>query len=87
VRVGDEHLIRPVAGEYEVEQAVLARIDPRRKRHPCRGGQRRERRLEIARCAGYQDNASFSKAFKREFGQAPGAYRDGTRQPLAIEIA
>jgi AraC-like DNA-binding protein len=42
---------------------------------------------EIARFAGYQDNASFSKAFKREFGRTPGAYRDGAHQPLAIEIA
>jgi len=34
---------------------------------------------EIARFAGYQDNASFSKAFKREFGRTPGAYRDDAR--------
>jgi AraC-like DNA-binding protein/mannose-6-phosphate isomerase-like protein (cupin superfamily) len=42
---------------------------------------------EIAGLAGYQSDATLSKAFKREFGQAPGAYRDRARQPPVIEIA
>jgi transcriptional regulator GlxA family with amidase domain len=42
---------------------------------------------EIAGLAGYQNDATLSKAFKREFGQAPGAYRDRARQPPVIEIA
>jgi AraC-like DNA-binding protein len=42
---------------------------------------------EIAVLAGYQNDATLSKAFKREFGQAPGAYRNRARQPPVIEIA
>jgi transcriptional regulator GlxA family with amidase domain len=42
---------------------------------------------EIARLTGYQNDAALSKAFKREFGQAPGAYRDRARRPPVIEIA
>jgi AraC-like DNA-binding protein len=42
---------------------------------------------EIAVLAGYQNDATLSKAFKREFGQPPGAYRDRARQPPVIEIA
>jgi transcriptional regulator GlxA family with amidase domain len=42
---------------------------------------------EIAGLAGYQNDAALSKAFKREFGQAPGAYRDRARHPPVIEIA
>ena len=30
---------------------------------------------EVARRAGYSGEASFSRAFKRAFGIAPGAYR------------
>jgi AraC-like DNA-binding protein/mannose-6-phosphate isomerase-like protein (cupin superfamily) len=41
---------------------------------------------EIAVLAGYRNDAALSKAFKREFGQAPGAYRDRARQPPVIEI-
>jgi AraC-like DNA-binding protein len=42
---------------------------------------------EIAGLTGYQNDATLSKAFKREFGQAPGAYRDRARRPPVIEIA
>jgi transcriptional regulator GlxA family with amidase domain len=42
---------------------------------------------QIAGLAGYQNDATLSKAFKREFGQAPGAYRNRARQPPVIEIA
>jgi AraC-like DNA-binding protein/mannose-6-phosphate isomerase-like protein (cupin superfamily) len=41
---------------------------------------------EIARLTGYQNDAALSKAFKREFGQAPGAYRDRARRLPDIEI-
>jgi transcriptional regulator GlxA family with amidase domain len=34
---------------------------------------------EIAVATGYDNDASLSKAFKRELGQAPGAYRSGVR--------
>jgi AraC-like DNA-binding protein len=39
---------------------------------------------EIARLTGYGNDATFAKAFKREFGQAPGAYRRNARRPPAI---
>jgi AraC-like DNA-binding protein len=42
---------------------------------------------EIAALTGYQNDATLSKAFRREFGQPPGAYRDRARQPPVIEIA
>jgi AraC-like DNA-binding protein len=42
---------------------------------------------EIAGLTGYQNDATLSKAFKREFGRAPGAYRDRARQLPEIEIA
>jgi AraC-like DNA-binding protein len=42
---------------------------------------------EIAALTGYQNDATLSKAFKREFGQPPGAYRDRARRPPEIEIA
>ena len=42
---------------------------------------------EIAVRAGYRDDAALSKAFKREFGLAPGAYRDRARRPPLVEIA
>lgn len=41
---------------------------------------------EIAALAGYQSDAALSKAFKREFGEAPGAYRQRARRPPVIEI-
>ena len=41
---------------------------------------------EIARLTGYQNDASLSKAFKREFGVAPGAYRAAARRLPAIEL-
>ncbi len=40
---------------------------------------------EIAARAGYATEFSFSKAFKRTFGVAPGAYR-GRSEPLALEL-
>jgi AraC-like DNA-binding protein len=42
---------------------------------------------QIARRTGYQNEATLSKAFKREFGQAPGAYRQSARRPPPITIA
>jgi AraC-like DNA-binding protein len=40
----------------------------------------------VARRAGYETEASFSKAFKREFGVAPGAYRrQSLEQPVVID--
>jgi AraC-like DNA-binding protein len=41
---------------------------------------------EIARRTGYDNDAAFSKAFKREFGQPPGAYRASARKPPAIAV-
>jgi AraC-like DNA-binding protein len=37
---------------------------------------------EIATATGYDNEASLSKAFRRRFGLAPGAYRDTTRTPV-----
>jgi AraC-like DNA-binding protein len=42
---------------------------------------------EIARETGYQSDATLSRAFKREFGQAPGAYRERARRTPVIELA
>ena len=40
----------------------------------------------IARRAGYESEASFSKAFKREFGLAPGAYRrESIERPVVFD--
>jgi AraC-like DNA-binding protein len=40
----------------------------------------------IARRAGYETEASFSKAFKREFGVAPGVYRrQSVEEPVVID--
>lgn len=36
---------------------------------------------EVARAIGYDSEVAFSKAFKRHFGMAPGAYRLGKRSP------
>jgi transcriptional regulator GlxA family with amidase domain len=36
--------------------------------------------VEIAHSIGYDSEVAFSKAFKRSFGMAPGAYRQGGRQ-------
>jgi AraC-like DNA-binding protein len=41
---------------------------------------------EVARRAGYATDAAFAKAFKRRFGQAPGAYRGGAGQPPPVEL-
>jgi AraC-like DNA-binding protein len=41
---------------------------------------------EIARLTGYDNDASLSRAFKREFGMPPGAYRDSARRSPAIII-
>jgi transcriptional regulator GlxA family with amidase domain len=42
---------------------------------------------EIAHLAGYHDEASLSKAFRREFGQPPGEYRAAARRPPPITVA
>jgi AraC-like DNA-binding protein len=42
---------------------------------------------QIARRVGYHDEAAFSKAFRREYGLAPGAYRRRTRLGPLIELA
>ena len=42
---------------------------------------------EIAVLAGYNDEASLSKAFRREFGQPPGEYRSASRRPPPITVA
>jgi transcriptional regulator GlxA family with amidase domain len=45
-----------------------------------------EKMYAIARRAGYDSEASFSKAFKRAFGSAPGAYRRGSlAKPIRFE--
>jgi AraC-like DNA-binding protein len=47
---------------------------------------RDETLLAITRRAGYETEASFSKAFKREFGVAPGAYRRrSVEHPIVVE--
>ncbi len=35
--------------------------------------------VEVATSVGYESEVAFSKAFKRYFGIAPGAYRQGRR--------
>jgi AraC-like DNA-binding protein len=42
---------------------------------------------EVARRAAYATDASFAKAFKRRFGQSPGAYRDRAGEPPPVEVA
>jgi AraC-like DNA-binding protein len=42
---------------------------------------------EIAVLAGYNDEASLSKAFRREFGRPPGEYRAASRRPPPITVA
>jgi AraC family transcriptional regulator, alkane utilization regulator len=42
---------------------------------------------EIARRSGYEDEGTLSRAFKREFGVAPGAYRSASRRPPAIILS
>ena len=42
---------------------------------------------EIAARTGYQNDATLSKAFKREFGHPPGVYRALARRPPDVEIA
>jgi AraC-like DNA-binding protein len=42
---------------------------------------------EIARLTGYDNDASLSRAFKREFGVPPGAYRETARRAPAISLA
>jgi transcriptional regulator GlxA family with amidase domain len=42
---------------------------------------------EIARLTGYDNDASLSRAFKREFGVPPGAYRETARRAPAIGLA
>jgi len=39
--------------------------------------------LDIAAATGYRNDSSFSKAFAREFGRAPGSFRTGLRAPVA----
>ncbi len=41
--------------------------------------------VEIALSIGYDSEVAFSKAFKRYFGMAPGAYRQGRRKQTAKE--
>ena len=44
-------------------------------------------RCEVAPLAGYDSDASFSKAFRREFGVPPGAYRRSSRERPAVNAA
>jgi AraC-like DNA-binding protein len=39
---------------------------------------------EIARRMGYESEVSMSKAFRRQFGTSPGAYRRGSRAPSSV---
>ncbi|RPJ44517.1 MAG: AraC family transcriptional regulator, partial [Candidatus Latescibacterota bacterium] len=39
---------------------------------------------EIAESVGYESEAAFSRAFRREVGLAPGAWRRGERRPNAM---
>jgi AraC family transcriptional regulator, alkane utilization regulator len=39
--------------------------------------------VEVATSIGYDSEVAFSKVFRRYFGVAPGAYRQGRRSPLA----
>jgi AraC-like DNA-binding protein len=41
---------------------------------------------EIARQSGYSSDAALSKAFRREFGQSPGAYREAARRTPQIGV-
>jgi AraC-like DNA-binding protein len=41
--------------------------------------------VEVAISVGYESEVAFSKAFKRYFGIAPGAYRQGSRKPIEVE--
>ena len=43
--------------------------------------------LEVALSVGYDSEVAFSKAFKRYFGIAPGAYRQGKRPPTTNRLA
>ena len=38
---------------------------------------------EIARLVGYDSEVSITKAFRRQFGTSPGAYRKATNIPAA----
>jgi AraC family transcriptional regulator, alkane utilization regulator len=41
---------------------------------------------EVALLSGYDSDASLSKAFRREFGISPGAYRKSSRERPTIEV-
>jgi AraC-like DNA-binding protein len=41
---------------------------------------------QIARLVGYDNEASLSKAFRRAYGRAPGAYRLLQRAPAAVQV-
>ncbi len=41
--------------------------------------------IEVALSIGYESEVAFSKAFKRYFGMAPGAYRQGKRLAMKLE--
>jgi transcriptional regulator GlxA family with amidase domain len=41
---------------------------------------------EVARLTGYENDASLSKAFRREYGVAPGAYRNAAAHAPEIEL-
>jgi AraC-like DNA-binding protein len=42
---------------------------------------------EVAGRVGYESEAAFSKAFKRQVGTSPGAFRTGPRMPAAVPLA